>query len=120
MRQVDALIQEVKNNRKLQNRQPRKWSRSPERWSFTRGSNYRALIGNLGVFGWMVAYMGGGRLRKFDTHGQLYMLWFNFFLGLNFIFLCFKVMIRRGSTPVSRVLRKSVRSVHNKKIYKNI
>ena len=47
MRQVDALIQEVKNNRKLQNRQPRKWSRSPERWSFTRGSNYRALTGKI-------------------------------------------------------------------------
>ena len=31
--------------------------------------------------------MGGGRLPKFDAHGQLYMLWFNFILGLNFIFL---------------------------------
>ena len=53
--------------------------------------------------------MGGGRLRKFEAHGQLYMLWFNFILGLNFIFLCFKVMIRRGSTPVSIDSRKSVR-----------
>ena len=68
MRQVDALIQEVKNNRKLQNRQPQKWSRSPERWSFTRGSNYRALTGKIKVFldGWPL--MGGGRLRKFDAH----------------------------------------------------
>ena len=47
MRQVDALIQEVKNNRKLQNRQPRKRSRSPGRCSFTRGSNYRALTGKI-------------------------------------------------------------------------
>ena len=34
-----------------------------ERWSFTRGSNYRAFTGNIFVF-WI-----GGRLREVVAHG---------------------------------------------------
>ena len=33
----------------------------------------------------------------------VYMLWFNFILGLNFIFLCFKVIIIHYHTPKQRI-----------------
>ena len=54
-----------------------------------------------------------------DAHKQLYMLWFNFILGLNFIFLCFNVMIRRGSQDTGFHSFTEIGQIfHNKKMYK--
>ena len=36
---------------------------------------------------------------------SVYMLWFNFILGLNLIFLCFKVIIIHYHTPKQRKIK---------------
>ena len=46
----------------------------------------------------------------------LYMLWFNFILGLNFIFLSFKLIIIYYHTPKQRKLKFQPRIKLNRKI----
>ena len=63
-------MQEVKNSIKLLNRQPQKLvAVVHKRWSFTRGSNCKALTGkHFGVLDrWL---LGGGRIWKFDCTGN--------------------------------------------------
>ena len=36
---------------------------------------------------------------------NVYMLWFNFILGLNFIFFCFKLIIIHYHTPKQRKIK---------------
>ena len=51
---------------------------------------------------------------------QVYMLWFNFILGLNFIFLCFKVIIIHYHTPKQRLKKFKPRIKLNYNIYINV
>ena len=46
----------------------------------------------------------------------LQLLWFNFILGLNFIFLCFKVIIIHYHTPKQKEIKfkPSIKLNHNK------
>ena len=46
------------------------------------------------------------------------MLWFNFFLGLNFIFLCLKLIIIHYHTPKQRKIKFEARKKLNHNIYK--
>ena len=39
------------------------------------------------------------------NHGVMYVLWFNFMLGLNFIFLCFKLIIIHYHTQKQREIK---------------
>ena len=45
------------------------------------------------------------------------MLWFNFFLGLNFIFLCFKLIIIHYHTQKQRKIKFKPRKKLNHNIY---
>ena len=45
------------------------------------------------------------------------MLWFNFILGLNFIFLCFKLVIIHYHTPKQRKIKLKPRIKLNHHIY---
>ena len=48
----------------------------------------------------------------------MYMLWFTFFLGLNFIFLCLKlIIIRLYHTPKQRKIKFKLRKKLNHNIY---
>ena len=47
----------------------------------------------------------------------VYMLWFNFFPGLNFIFLCLKVIIIHYHTPKQREIKFKPRIKLNHNIY---
>ena len=49
----------------------------------------------------------------------LYMLWFNFILGLNFISLCFKLIIIDNHTPKQRKIKFKPRVKLNHNIYKD-
>ena len=45
------------------------------------------------------------------------MLWFNFFLGLNFIFLCFKLIVIHYHTQKQRKIKFKPRKKLNHNIY---
>ena len=51
---------------------------------------------------------------------KMYMLWFNFILGLNFIFFCFKLIIIRYHTQKHREIRFKPRTKLNHKIYSQL
>ena len=50
---------------------------------------------------------------------KIYMLWFNFILGLNFIFLCFKLIIIYYHTQKQRKIKFKPRTKLNHNIYTN-
>ena len=62
-----------------------------------------------------------GKLRNLQTSGffSTYMLWFNFILVLNFIFLCFKLIIVRYHTQNQRKTNFKPRVKLNHNIYLN-
>ena len=48
------------------------------------------------------------------------MLWFSFILGLNFIFFCFKIIIRHYHTQKQRKIKVKLRIKLNRNTYKTI
>ena len=57
----------------------------------------------------MTVVVSEGPCNVLSSHGWtnilLWMLWFNFMLGLNFIFLCFKLIIIHYHTPKQREIK---------------
>ena len=56
-------------------------------------------------------------VHSLNNLGQVYMLWFNFILGLNFIFFCFKLIIIHYHTQKQKKIKFKPRRKLNHNIY---
>ena len=66
---------------------------------------------------WLAYYTHSLLLVTIDKKMHVYMLWFNFILGLNFIFLCFKLITMHYLTQKQRKIKFKPRVKLNHNIY---
>ena len=78
----NGRLPEVKNNKKIPNHWPQKWSRSLiKRWTLTRGSDYSDLTGKFWYFGKVVACAGEVVVYEKWSHGEVLLLLLKLYLN---------------------------------------